>query len=126
METFDLRVFGQRVRERRHNRDLSQQALADLMEAPQGWISELENARQTHVQADTVFRLCRALGVSADYLMGLTNDPAARASVPAGVTRLFGRWKGQLPPDFDAHFDDLDEEITHLFEGEEDEGAAAR
>ncbi len=77
METFDLHMFGQRVRERRHDRDLSQQALADLMEAPQGWISELENARQTHVQADTVFRLCRALDVSADYLLGLADEPAS-------------------------------------------------
>ena len=71
MDTFDLRVFGERLRECRHQSDLSQQALADLMSAPQGWLSELENARQTHVQADTVFRLCRALDVSADYLLVL-------------------------------------------------------
>src|SRR5262245_27449399 len=75
MEALDLKIFGQRIRERRHALDLSQQALADLMHAPQGWLSELENARQTHVQADTVFRLCRALEISADYLLGLTNDP---------------------------------------------------
>lgn len=73
METFDLRVFGARVRESRQQAYLSQQGLADLMSAPQGWLSELENARQTHVQADTVFRLCQALDVSADYLLGLTD-----------------------------------------------------
>ena len=113
METFDLRVFGQRLRERRHDSDLSQQALADLMEAPQGWISELENARQTHVQADTVFRLCRALGVSADYLLGLVDTPTAE--MPVTVRRQLGGWQGKVwvSPDFD----ETDEDLIRAFEG---------
>ena len=68
----DLRLFGQRLRETRKQRDLSQQELAARLGTAHGWISELENARQTHVQADTVYRLCEALSVSADYLMGLS------------------------------------------------------
>jgi len=93
------------------------------MEAPQGWISELENARQTHVQADTVFRLCRALGVSADYLLGLVDVPTSVPARPKVVTqfRQPGIWKGKLPPDWDAHFDDCDEEIVRMFEGEDDD-----
>ena len=31
-----------------------------------------------------------------------------------------GLWKDKLPPDWDAHFDDLDEELIRLFEGEDD------
>ena|SRR2546425_651465 len=77
---FDLRVFGQRLRGVRKQRDLSQQALAEALGTSHGWISELENARQTHIQADTVYRLCEALGISADYLMGLTD--AARSKRP--------------------------------------------
>jgi transcriptional regulator with XRE-family HTH domain len=77
---FDLRVFGQRLRGVRKQRDLSQQALADALGTSHGWISELENARQTHIQADTVYRLCEALGISADYLMGLTDT--ARSKPP--------------------------------------------
>src|SRR5262245_37172170 len=73
--SFNLQVFGQRLREVRKQRALSQQALADLLGTAHGWISELENARQTHVQADTVYRLCEALGISADYLMGLAEMP---------------------------------------------------
>ncbi len=91
MEAFDLRVFGQRLRERRHDRDLSQQGLADLMEAPQGWISELENARQTHVQADTVFRLCRALGVSADTCSAWSIRPRLRCQSWHAASSAAGR-----------------------------------
>lgn len=117
MKTFDLRVFGQRLRERRHESDLSQQALADLMEAPQGWISELENARQTHVQADTVFRLCRALSVSADYLLGLVDTPTSE--IPRQAHRHLGGWEGRawVSPDFD----DTDEDLIRAFEGADDE-----
>ena len=117
MEAFDLRVFGQRLRERRHDRDLSQQGLADLMEAPQGWISELENARQTHVQADTVFRLCRALGVSADYLLGLVDTPTAE--MPVMARRQLGGWQGRVwvSPDFD----ETDEDLIRAFEGEDED-----
>ena len=39
---------------------------------------------------------------------------------PQPPQRQLGRWKGKLAPDWDAHFDDLDEEIIRLFEGEDD------
>ena len=82
---FDLQLFGQRLRETRKQQDLSQQELAGRLGTSHGWISELENARQTHIQADTVYRLCEALEVSADYLMGLpTRRRRGKASKPAG------------------------------------------
>ena len=121
-----LDTFGERVKAIRLEMKLTQQELADLMHAPRTWVSDLENAGQRGIAAETVVRFAKALGVSTDYLLGLTNDPATREGRPAGVVRLFGRWKGQLPPDWDAHFDDLDEEITRLFEGEENDSAAAR
>ena len=79
---FDLQVFGQRLRAVRKQQDLSQEALATALGTSHGWISELENARQTHVQADTVYRFCEALGVSADYLLGLTETPSPAAPSP--------------------------------------------
>ena len=72
---FDLCVFGHRLRTIRKDRGLSQSQLADVLGAAHGWISEIENARQTHIQADTVYRFCEALQVSADYLMGLCDVP---------------------------------------------------
>jgi len=83
--------------------------------------------------------------VSLDYLVGLTDDPTpvARRRTPAGgsdqgltvvptvlrhqaMPLVFGRWKDKVPPDFDAHFDELDEEIIRLFEGEDEADASAR
>ncbi len=77
---FDIHVFGRRLREARKDLKLSQEELGEKLGVSHGWISELENAKQTHVQADTAYRFCEALNVSADYLLGLTDDPTpARA-----------------------------------------------
>ena len=75
IERLSLEVFGDRLRQRRKAQQLSQQELAALMQIPQSWISELENAKRPHVEADTVYRFCRALGCTSDYLVGLTDDP---------------------------------------------------
>jgi transcriptional regulator with XRE-family HTH domain len=75
MERLSLEVLGDRLRRRRKDQDLSQLELAALMQIPQSWISELENAKRPHVEADTVYRFCRVLGCTSDYLVGLTDDP---------------------------------------------------
>jgi transcriptional regulator with XRE-family HTH domain len=75
MDNLNIDVFGDRLRIRRRQLLLSQQALAKQMQVAQGWISELENGRQTRLEADTVYRFSKALRCSADYLMGLTDTP---------------------------------------------------
>jgi transcriptional regulator with XRE-family HTH domain len=75
MDNLNISVFGARLRARRHQLHLSQQALAKQLHVAQGWISELENGRQTRLEADTVYRFSLALGCSTDYLVGLTEDP---------------------------------------------------
>ena len=91
MDNLNIGIFGDRLRARRHQLHLSQQALAQQLQVAQGWISELENGRQTRLQADTVYRFSQALDCSADYLMGLTDDPApppkrprSRKAAPVG------------------------------------------
>ena len=95
---FDLQVFGQRLREVRKQRALSQQALAEALGTAHGWISELENARQTHVQADTVYRFCEALGISADYLMGLEEMPRPLRPSPRTRTSRVQKQDATAPP----------------------------
>ena len=86
---FRPEVFGERLRLCRRARDLNQQALAKHMHIAQGWISELENGKQTRLEAETVFRFAHALNVSADYLLGLSPEmeratpPARRKAAPA-------------------------------------------
>jgi plasmid maintenance system antidote protein VapI len=75
-----LEKFGERVKASRLERlKLTQQELADLMHAPRTWVSDLENAGQRGIAAETVVRFAKALGVSTDYLLGLTDDPTPPA-----------------------------------------------
>jgi transcriptional regulator with XRE-family HTH domain len=82
MDNLNIGVFGARLRSRRHQLQLSQQALATQMQVAQGWISELENGRQTRLEADTVYRFSQALACSTDYLLGLTDDPTPPTKRP--------------------------------------------
>jgi len=91
MERLNLALFGERLRRQRKVQQMSQQELAKLMQIPQSWISELENGKRPHVEADTVYRFCRALGCTSDYLVGLAEDPTPakkrprpRKTVPVG------------------------------------------
>jgi transcriptional regulator with XRE-family HTH domain len=90
-ERLSLEVLGARLRQRRKGQQLSQQALAALMQIPQSWISELENGKRPHVEADTVYRFCRVLRCTSDYLVGLADDPTppkkrprSRKAAPVG------------------------------------------
>ena len=81
-DRLSLEVLGARLRRRRQDQHLSQQELATLMQVPQSWISELENGKRPHVEADTVYRFCRVLGCTSDYLVGLTDDPTPAKKRP--------------------------------------------
>ena len=92
-QLFSTEVFGERLRSCRRARDLNQQDLAKQMHIAQGWISELENGKQTRLEAETVFRFSLALNVSADYLLGLSSEmergtptSSTKAAKPARAT----------------------------------------
>lgn len=76
----DLQGLGQRLRQARQARGWTQATLAQVLEVGQGWISELERGSQRHIQAGTVVRLCQALDISADYLLGLRAAPCCPSS----------------------------------------------
>jgi len=75
LHVLDLQTFGDRLHAARKHSELTQQELADLLHAPRTWVSDLENNQQSGLSADTVLRFARALDVSTDYLLGLTDDP---------------------------------------------------
>jgi transcriptional regulator with XRE-family HTH domain len=91
MNTGRSRIFGERLRARRQQLALRQQTLAHDMGAAQGWISELENGKQTRLEAETVYRFAQALGCTTDYLLGVSDDPTpppqrqrSRTAAPVG------------------------------------------
>jgi transcriptional regulator with XRE-family HTH domain len=71
MDDFPL---GQRIRRTRRAKDLTQQELGKLAGVNPITISRLESGDAQHAYARTVRDLAKALGVSADYLLGLSND----------------------------------------------------
>jgi len=77
-----MQVVGERLRQRRQELQLSQQALAAALRIPQGWISELEHGKRIHIEADTIYQFCRPLRCSMDYLVGLTDDPTPATKRP--------------------------------------------
>lgn len=65
---------GSRVRRVRRAKDLTQEALASRAALNVITISRLENGTAKAVYADTVVALAKALEVTSDYLLGLSEE----------------------------------------------------
>lgn len=72
----DWRQFGNRLRERREARRLSQEQAAQQVGRVQSYVSNLENRRNQPGAIELVAQLASLYGTTADYLLGLTDDPA--------------------------------------------------
>jgi DNA-binding Xre family transcriptional regulator len=66
-------AFGQRLRELRRSRDLSQRELAERMHTGASQITEIETGVQ-NVRLDTIARLAEALGIQPRELFGPDPD----------------------------------------------------
>ena len=92
--------LGTKIRHRREQLGLSQADLAQLMDIAQGRISEWESGARSQMSLKNLRSLARALGVSADYLIGTWEDDAAPVptaatpATPAGAA-LGGRRRGR-------------------------------
>ena len=71
---FSKENFGQRILEQRKQHGDTQKALAQLLGVGETQISEIERGRAT-TSAERIALICEHYGVSADYLLGLTDDP---------------------------------------------------
>ncbi len=83
------RTFSHTMSELRKARGLSQRAAAAELKISQALLSHYENgAREPGL--DFVRRACRYYGVSADYLLGISDNPASSgaAEMEALVTEL--------------------------------------
>lgn len=71
---FSKKLFGQRIREMRKLNKETQQTLADVLDMLQNNVSEMESGKKT-TTAEKIAKICRYYHVSADYLLGLSDDP---------------------------------------------------
>lgn len=65
-------TFGQLLRELRRSKNASQRDLAAKAGVDFSYISKLENDRLPPPAADTVMKICQALGVEPDNLLAVT------------------------------------------------------
>jgi DNA-binding Xre family transcriptional regulator len=90
MAKLDMGLLAERLRTAREHQGLSQTALAERAELNIGNVNELEHQRKPGVRADTILALAEALHVSADYLLGRSDDPTPpkrrrpRTTAPVG------------------------------------------
>lgn len=71
---FSKKLFGQRIFEQRKEVGETQKTLAQLLGVGETQISEIERGNRT-TSAERIALICRHYKVSADYLLGLTDDP---------------------------------------------------
>ena len=70
----DKALFGERFRAARKKKGETQSVIAEILDVTVTQISDLENGN-TLTNMDRLSLICKHYGISADYLMGLTDDP---------------------------------------------------
>ena len=76
---FSRTLFGQRLRKLRKQHGETQRDLGELLLVKKSQISELEQGNVSTTPEKIVI-ICTHYHVSADYLLGLTDDPEPRWS----------------------------------------------
>ena len=75
-------IVGERVLLLRRRAKLSQPELADLADMSVTTLNRVENAHQS-LYMEKIAALAMALGTTADYLLGLSDDPGKASERPA-------------------------------------------
>ena len=70
---FSKELFGKRVSEARKLHHETQQTLGEAIGMSSNNVSEMESGKKT-TTSEKIARICRHYHVSADYLLGLSDD----------------------------------------------------
>ncbi|MEG1758736.1 MAG: helix-turn-helix transcriptional regulator [Oscillospiraceae bacterium] len=62
--------YYDRIRELREDHDMTQEAVAKILDTTQGYYSKYELGKR-EIPIDRLIKLCLLYGVSADYILGL-------------------------------------------------------
>ena len=74
---FSKEKFGARLLEARKRSNETQTDLANCIETTKSHVSEMENGKKT-TTAEKIAAICEHYQVSANYLLGLSDDPTLR------------------------------------------------
>ena len=73
MREFDIKVFGERLKYLRAEKGIGQNLLSRYLNLSNASVSYWETGKQIP-SAEVVYKLALFFNVSADYLLGITND----------------------------------------------------
>ena len=73
MRIYDNKLFGERLKSLRIEKNIGQNLLAKELQLSNASISYWETGRQMPT-AEAIFKLADFFGVSSDYLLGLSDD----------------------------------------------------
>ena len=74
---FSKEIFGERLKEIRKKNRETQDDLALVLDVGKSHISEMERGNRT-TTAEKIALICEHYRISADYLLGLSDDPSPR------------------------------------------------
>lgn len=66
--------YAKRIRDTREDRDLKQADIAKALHTTQGYYSKYELGKRA-LPIEHLITLCKLYNLSADYLLGFTNEP---------------------------------------------------
>ena len=73
MEAFNKYLFGERLKALRQEKSIGQNLLAKDLQLSNASVSYWETGKQEPT-AEAIFKLAKYFNVSADYLLGLSDD----------------------------------------------------
>ena len=74
---FDRKLMGQRLSAIRESRGISRKEVTELLNVTRTQVSDIENGK-SGTNLDRFYQLYEFYQVSADYLLGITDDPTWR------------------------------------------------
>lgn len=75
-------LLGKRIKEIRIAKGLEQKELAKIAGIGQSTFSEIEAGKRIGIRTDILVKIAKALNVSTDYLLGLTDNPSTGNELP--------------------------------------------
>ena len=67
-------TYTERIRDLREDKELTQADIARILKTSQSYYAQYENKKRK-LPIDHLITLCQFYNVSADYILGLTNEP---------------------------------------------------
>lgn len=77
---FDKKLMGQRLSAIRESKGISRREVTELLKVTRTQVSDIENGK-SGTNLERFYQLCKFYQVSADYLLGITDDPTWRGKL---------------------------------------------